>query len=114
MTRMAVALLFLACVALAAGPALAEKAPAKPSAAELAKGKMVYDKNCGLCHNAGVAGALKLGDKEAWKPHLKKGAGHLFESAIKGVGKMPPKGGHPELSEADVKAAVVYMVEQSK
>lgn len=108
------AVLFLAVLALIAGPALAEKPQGKPSAADLAKGKAVYDKNCGLCHNAGVAGALKLGDKAAWAPHLKMGVGHLFESALKGKGNMPAKGGHPELSEGDVKAAVLYMVEQSK
>jgi cytochrome c5 len=77
-------------------------------------GKSVYDASCQACHAAGVAGAPKLGDKAAWAPRLGAGAAALVTSAIKGKNAMPPKGGNASLSDDDVKAAVEYMVAQSK
>jgi cytochrome c5 len=83
----------------------------KPAAAD---GKAVYDASCQACHAAGVAGAPKLGDKAAWAPRLAAGAAALTASAIKGKNAMPPKGGNLALADGDVKAAVDYMVAQSK
>ncbi len=83
-------------------------------AADTAAGEAVYNKSCGACHNAGVMGAPKLGDKEAWKDHIHHGVDHMVENAIKGVGKMPPKGGNTRLTDDEVKAAVEYMVEKAK
>jgi len=74
-----------------------------------ADGKAVYDKTCAGCH---AAMPPKLGDKAAWTPLIKKGASALTASAIKGKGVMPPKGG--AASDADVKAAVDYMISQAK
>jgi cytochrome c5 len=69
---------------------------------------------CTACHTAGVAGAPKLGDKTAWAPRLKQGADALLQSAIKGKGAMPPKGGNGALTDAEIRAAVDFMVSQSK
>ena len=77
-------------------------------------GKAIYDATCQACHAAGVAGAPKLGDKAAWAPRLGAGAAALVTSAIKGKNTMPPKGGNLTLPDADVKAAVDYMVSQAK
>jgi cytochrome c5 len=79
--------------------------------AAAADGKAVYDKSCGGCHNAM---APKLGDKAAWAPLAKKGTAALVASTVKGKGAMPPKGGAASLSEADIKAAIEYMVSQAK
>jgi len=38
----------------------------------------------------------------------------LYDVALKGKGAMPPKGGNLSLGDADVKAAVDYMVNASK
>jgi cytochrome c5 len=38
----------------------------------------------------------------------------LYASSMKGKNAMPPKGGNLALSDADVKAAVDYMVGQVK
>ncbi|MFQ5993507.1 MAG: c-type cytochrome [Acidiferrobacterales bacterium] len=78
-------------------------------------GKGTYDKACSVCHAAGIAGAPKFGDKAAWKDRIAQGKETLYEHAIKGfTGKggmmMPPKGGNAALSDADVKAAVDYMI----
>ena len=77
-------------------------------------GEQVYNAVCTSCHQTGVAGAPKLGDKAAWAPHLMHGTAGLLQSALKGKGAMPPKGGNPSLSDDDVRAAVEFMVSQSK
>jgi cytochrome c5 len=88
--------------------------PATKTGAAGAGGKDVYDKVCTACHAAGVAGAPKFGDKAAWAPRINQGKDALYASALKGKGVMPPKGGNPALSDADVKAAVDYMVAAAK
>jgi cytochrome c5 len=105
----------------AAAPAAGRAAPVvaaviPPPAAKIAgaPGKATYDAVCHVCHGAGVAGAPKLGDKAAWSARVKSGLDALHASALKGKGAMPPKGGNPSLSDADVKAAVDYMVAASK
>lgn len=84
---------------------------AKPAAAD---GKKVYDSICMACHATGVAGAPKLGDKAGWAPRLQQGMDTLVQSAVKGKNAMPPKGGNTSLSDADVRAAVEFMVSQAK
>lgn len=74
-----------------------------------ADGKTVYEQSCKGCHTAMKP---KTGDKEAWAPLIKQGADALTASVIKGKGVMPPKG--KAASDADVKAAVEYMMSQSK
>jgi len=89
-------------------------APAGKSAPAVADGKKVYESTCIACHGAGVANAPKFGDKKAWAMHLMHGTGHLYENALKGLGAMPPRGGNLTLSDAEVKAAVDYMVKAVK
>lgn len=101
-----------------AAPAAAAPAPAAPAAAPAATakvdGKAVYDKACGVCHGAGIAGAPKAGDKAAWAPRIAQGKATLHEHAIKGIRGMPAKGGNPSLSDDEVKAAVDMMVGMAK
>ena len=98
--------------------AAAPAAAASPVADAGTKGKEIYDQACFACHAVGVAGAPKFGDKEAWAPRIAQGADTLHNHAINGyngkAGMMPPKGGRPDLADDDVKAAVDYMVSQSK
>lgn len=79
-------------------------------------GKSVYQQTCVACHGLGIAGAPKTGDKQAWAASLAKGMSTLYDHAVHGfkskTGVMPPKGGSSELSDAQVKAAVNYMVGQ--
>ena len=95
----------------AAKPAPAAAAQAKAAAAD---GKAVYDKVCFACHAQGLAGSPKPGDKEAWAPRIKQGTPALVESVVKGKGAMPPKAGSPALTDAEIRAAVDFMVSQSK
>ncbi len=101
----------------AAAPVVAPAAPAVAAAAPAAAkpdGKRIYDTACVACHGAGVAGAPKFGDKTAWAPRLKTGTDALYTSALKGKAAMPAKGGNAALPDADVKAAVDYMLAAAK
>jgi len=84
------------------------------SSAVMANGEQVYQKSCQACHATGAAGAPKLGDKGAWAPRIATGMDALAANSIKGKGVMPPKGGCAGCSDDDIKAAVEYMVSQSK
>ncbi|MFD2365183.1 c-type cytochrome [Pseudoduganella sp. GCM10020061] len=103
----------------AAAPGAAPAAPATApvAAAPAVDGKKVYDASCAACHGAGIAGAPKVGDKAAWAARIAQGNATLYDHAIKGFqgksGMMPPKGGSTA-PDADVKAAVDYMVGASK
>jgi cytochrome c5 len=77
-------------------------------------GEQVYQKTCAVCHTSGVAGAPKLGDKPAWAHRIGEGMDIMYKSALQGDGAMPAKGGNSALSDAEVKAAVDYMIGKSK
>jgi cytochrome c5 len=81
-------------------------------------GEEVYTAGCNACHGAGIAGAPKMADKEAWGARIAQGASTLYDHAIKGYqgkgGMMPAKGGNTALSDAEVKAAVDHMVAAAK
>ncbi len=102
--------------AAASAPAAAA-APAAGGTTVADAGKKVYESTCIACHGAGVAGAPKFGDKSAWAPIIAQGMPTLYERALHGYtgkrGMMPPKGGS-SASDADVKAAVDYMVAAAK
>ena len=97
-----------------AGAAGAAPAPAAaPAVASADTGKTLYNSACVACHGAGIAGAPKFADKAAWAPRIQQGNAVLYEHAIRGfqgkAGVMPPKGG-ASAPDADVKAAVDFMV----
>jgi cytochrome c5 len=106
-------------VAAAPAPAVvAAAAPVAPAAAAPAAaattvaagaGEALYKQACAVCHVAGVAGAPKFGDKAAWAPRVGTGLDALTATVIKGKGAMPPKGGSAA-SDADIKAAVQFML----
>ncbi|HOX89140.1 MAG TPA: c-type cytochrome [Burkholderiaceae bacterium] len=98
-------------VAAAAPAAAAAAAPAAPAADA---GKKLYDTSCAACHASGVAGAPKFGDKAAWAPRIKTGEAAMVASVIKGKGAMPPKGAAASATEAEIAAAVQYMVSAAK
>lgn len=100
----------------AAAPVAA--APAPVAAADGGKGADVFKKTCAMCHQTGVAGAPKLGDKADWGPRIAQGKDTLYKHAIEGFngnkGAMPAKGGSPSLSDDDVKVAVDFIVSKAE
>jgi cytochrome c5 len=78
------------------------------------EGKAVYDQTCHVCHATGLAGSPKFGDKAAWAPRIATGMDKLYNAALHGLNAMPPKGGNTALTDAQVKAAVDYMVSAAK
>lgn len=81
-------------------------------------GAQVFSQSCAACHALGIAGAPKLGDQAQWKGRLAKGTKILYLNALSGVssptGVMPAKGGNTALTDAEVKAAVDYIVAKAK
>ena len=78
-------------------------------------GQEVYKQTCFLCHASGISGAPKFGNAADWAPRIAGGPAKLYDSALKGTAKgMPPKGGNMNLSDAEVKATVDYMVAAAK
>ena len=80
-------------------------------------GEQVFQALCKTCHEPGIAGAPKVGDKAAWAASIKKGYETLVQHAINGfqeAGKvMPAKGGNPDLTDVEVQRAVVYIANRS-
>ena len=102
----------------APAPAPVAAAPAPVVAADGGKGADVFKKTCAMCHQTGVAGAPKLGDKTDWGPRIAQGKDTLYKHAIEGFngqkGAMPAKGGSPSLSDDDVKAAVDFIASKAE
>ena len=76
-----------------------------------ADGKAIFDKTCAACHKAMNP---KMGDKAAWAPRIAQGVDALTASVIKGKKPMPPKGGNPSATDAELKSAVEYIISQNK
>jgi cytochrome c5 len=77
-------------------------------------GATIYNLICKACHEAGLAGAPKTGDRTAWAPRIATGSAALLKSAINGKNAMPPRGGAADLSDAELKAAVGFLVGKAK
>ena len=92
----------------AKAPEPAAAAPDTQTAA--VDGEAVYQKACKTCHDAGIANAPKLGDKDAWAPRIAKGNDAMFESVKNGLNAMPPKGACMSCSEDELRSAMEYMV----
>jgi len=79
---------------------------------ELAKvlsGEQVVAAQCVSCHGQGVNGAPRIGDTKAWVERIAKGLGNLVRSAIRGHGGMPPRGGRADLTDDELRSAILYM-----
>lgn len=72
-------------------------------------GAALYEKQCKVCHEKGLLAAPVFGSKEAWAPRIAKGIDTLHMHSAKGFNKMPAQAS-AEVSEAQVHAAVDYMV----
>jgi len=72
-------------------------------------GEEIVKAQCIKCHKDGVRGAPKIGDRDAWIPRLKDGLDSTVRSAMKGHGGMPARGGMADLSDSELRSAVIYL-----
>ena len=77
-------------------------------------GEQVYSTFCFACHTTGVSGAPLLGDAAAWEPRLAKGMDVLMANTVNGINVMPAKGTCMACSDAELQAAVDYMLDASR
>lgn len=94
-------------------PALADDEAGERHERREQSGREVYEHTCAACHDTGVLNAPRLGDPKAWRPLIAEGQRMLERTAIRGIRKMPPKGGNPNLSDLEVKRAVAYMANRA-
>lgn len=102
--------------AAAPAPAADTSSDAAPATdgADLATGKKTFEAVCATCHATGLMNSPKLGDAKAWAPRIEKGIETLHKHALEGFNMMPAKGGRTDLPDADITAAVDYMVSLAK
>jgi len=72
-------------------------------------GKAIVEAQCVKCHGTGVGGAPKIGDRADWTPRVTQGLDVVVRSAIHGHGAMPPRGGMADLTDGEIRSAIVYM-----
>lgn len=72
-------------------------------------GEQIVRAQCVKCHESGKGGAPRIGDRSAWVERVKLGLDAVVRSAIRGHGAMPARGGMAELTDAEFRAAIVYM-----
>jgi cytochrome c5 len=75
-------------------------------------GEQIVRAQCGKCHLNGEAGAPRIGDRSAWIARASQGLDAVVRSAIKGHGGMPARGGMADLSDAEMRKATIYMLNQ--
>ncbi len=94
-------------------PTVETQSEPEPVATALS-GPQVYNTACLACHGAGIGGAPILGDTAGWAGRIVQGPEMLKQHALQGfsggTGYMPPKGGRMDLSDAEIEAAVDYMI----
>lgn len=96
-----------------ANPAKTESPKSEVKALSLEEGKKRYEATCKICHEQGLLDAPKLTAKADWAKRLEKGVDTLHQHSAKGFGKMPAQA-TGDVSEAEVYAAVDYMLSQVK
>lgn len=73
-------------------------------------GKEAYDLVCAGCHEEGIDGAPRTGDREAWAGRSWLWEAVLFEHAKEGYMDMPARGGEASLDDTTVEMAAEYML----
>ena len=94
--------ILLTLLAVATGAGAADPPPAR-SPESIVRG------TCILCHGPGIGDAPRMGDTRAWSKRTARGLDALVRSAAEGKGAMPPRGGVPDLTEAELRAVVAYL-----
>jgi cytochrome c5 len=76
-------------------------------------GAQIVVSQCSICHETGVGGAPRIGDREAWVGRARDGFESLVVSATRGHGAMPARGGLADLTDPELRSAVEFMFQTS-
>ncbi len=76
-------------------------------------GEQLVKTRCGDCHLTGKDGAPRIGDQAAWVARVSRGLNAVVASGIHGRGAMPARGGLADITDSEMRDAVVYMFSQS-
>ncbi len=89
--------------------------PPEPYTGPPRTGAQVYAYRCSACHSKTTQGAPMPGDDLEWGQRAKQGMDVLMQHTIHGYKQllMPPRGGCRNCSDAELKAAVLYMLKAS-
>jgi cytochrome c5 len=87
--------------------------PASKTAVGPRSGEQVVQAKCIECHGVGKFGAPRIGDQQAWIGRVSLGLDKVVATAIRGHGAMPPRGGMADLTDPEIRSAVIYMFNQS-
>jgi cytochrome c5 len=83
-----------------------------------APGEASYLRCCASCHDTGIGNAQLLGDRKGWQARLSQGENTLILHSLNGfvgpLGIMPARGQCPELTDAEVTAAVHYIITKTR
>ena len=82
---------------------------ALPGVAAERTGEQIVKAKCANCHATGLHGAPRIDDRAAWVPRLKSGLDATVLSAIRGHGNMPARGGMADLTDGELRSAVLYL-----
>lgn len=90
--------------------------PAAPTTAgyrpDIRHGAKIYTAYCGSCHDKGKNGAPQLDDAEEWDERAEAWPADIENHVRRGFLAMPPRGGYPKLSDADISDAIHYILSQ--
>jgi cytochrome c5 len=77
-------------------------------------GEVIYNGLCGACHTSGAGGAPRMVQAD-WTARIAQGTETLVRHAIEGYqgpdGLMPARGGNPALTDEQVEASVLWMLD---
>lgn len=82
---------------------------AQPAASAERTGEQIVTAGCSNCHLTGQGGAPKVGDRAAWSKRISASIDKVTASAIRGHGGMPARGGFADLTDPEMKKAILYM-----
>lgn len=89
--------------------------PPEPYKGPTRSGAQVYAYRCAGCHDKTTQGAPMPGDDINWGLRARQGMDILMKHTLEGYKNevMPPRGSCGNCSDAELKAAVIYMLEAS-
>ncbi len=89
---------------------LSTQTPATNPSQPPRSGEAIVAQYCAVCHGRGLYNAPKIGDTAAWQSKLAEGREHLWQVVLHGEKAMPPRGNCPDCSDAELRAAMDYLI----